>query len=83
MKLLIIILIGYLAYRSFRSCLLKNTMQQQNAMQGEAGGEIEDDMVKDPYCDVYITRRDGVHLRHAGEDLYFCSEECRDKYLER
>jgi len=83
MKLLIIILIGYLAYRSFRSWMLKNTMQQHQSMQGKAGPEIEDEMVKDPSCGVYITRRDAVHLRQAGEDLYFCSEECRDKYLER
>ena len=44
-------------------------------------GQIDDDMVKDPYCGVYFAKRDGVLLRHQGKDIYFCSEECRDNFL--
>jgi YHS domain-containing protein len=42
--------------------------------------EIDDEMVKDPFCGVYFAKRDGVLLRHQGQDLYFCSEDCRDKF---
>ena len=78
MKLLILVLIGYLAYRSLKSWVLNSS--QQHTMQGNAAGEIDDDMVKDPYCGVYFAKRDGVLLRHQEGDIYFCSEACRDKY---
>ena len=78
MKLLILVLIGYLAYRALKSWVLNSS--QQHTMQGNAAGEINNDMVKDPYCGVYFAQRDGVLLRHQGEDIYFCSEACRDKY---
>ncbi len=78
MKLLILVLIGYLAYRALKSWVLNSS--QQRTMQGNAAGEINDDMVKDPYCGMYFAKRDGVLLRHQGEDIYFCSEACRDKY---
>ncbi|MBW1889655.1 MAG: transcriptional regulator [Deltaproteobacteria bacterium] len=81
MKILILLLIGYLAYRSLKSWMLKGT--QQHSMTGNAAGEINDEMVKDPYCEVYFAKRDGVLLRHQGEDLYFCSEACRDKFIEQ
>jgi YHS domain-containing protein len=43
--------------------------------------EIDDVMVKDPFCNVYFARKEGIHLKFNGEDLYFCSTECRDKYI--
>lgn len=43
--------------------------------------QIDDVMVKDPYCEVYFPKRDGIHVRFNGQDLYFCSETCRDKFL--
>ena len=79
MKLLILVLIGYLAYRFFKSWIL--TSSQQSTVQGSTAEKIDDDMVKDPHCGVYFARRDGVTARHQGEDIYFCSEACRDKYL--
>ena len=78
MKLLILVLIGYLAYRSFKSWILNSS--QQSSVQGDAAAEIDDDMVKDPYCGVYFAKRDGVLLRHQGQDIYFCSEACREKF---
>jgi uncharacterized protein len=43
--------------------------------------KIDDVMIKDPYCNVYFPKRDGVQLRFRGEDLYFCSDACRDNFL--
>ena len=79
MKLLILVLLGSLAYRFLKSWIL--TGSQQSTVQGNAAAEIDGDMVKDPQCGVYFARRDGVVARHQGEDIYFCSEACRDKYL--
>ena len=78
MKLLILLLVGYLGYRAVKNWMAKSPAFQQTV--SGATGEIDDIMVRDPACGVYFPKRDGVHLRHDGEDLYFCSEACRDKF---
>jgi len=49
---------------------------------GKPAGEIDDVLIKDPVCDVHFLRRDGVHLKADGQDLYFCSPECKDKFVD-
>ena len=38
-------------------------------------------MVKDPVCGMYMDSRLAVRLQSRNEAFYFCSEECRNKYL--
>jgi YHS domain-containing protein len=40
-------------------------------------------MIKDPVCDVYFPKKDGVSLNYGGKEMYFCSIECRDKFLKQ
>ena len=80
MKLLILLLVAYLGYRGLKSWMAKN-MPTDNTVSGGASGEIDDVMVKDPFCEVYFPKRNGVRLRHHKEELFFCSVECRDKFL--
>ena len=42
---------------------------------------IDDVMVKDPQCEVYFPLREGVAATVDGKTEYFCSTECRDRYL--
>ena len=81
MRLLIIIGIAYLAYRALKSWMLQN-VSTEKTVTGETTGEIDDVMIKDPFCQVYFPKRNGVHLKADGEDLYFCSKECRDRFIE-
>lgn len=80
MKLLIIIIIFYLAYRAFKHRMAAHIIRGPKTS-NEPGMQIDDIMVKDPFCDVYFPRKSGVSLRIKGETLYFCSQECKDKYL--
>lgn len=81
MRLIIILLIIYISYRALKSWLFPNTSLGKKVF-GKRAGEIDDVMVKDPYCEVYFAKRNGVHLEVDGKDLYFCSTECRDKFIE-
>jgi YHS domain-containing protein len=81
MRLLVLLGLLYLCYRLLKSWLLKETSSQKTAF-GKKAGEIDDVMVRDPYCNVYFAKRDGVHLNIQGKDVYFCSTECKDKFLE-
>ncbi len=81
MRLLIIIGVAYLAYRALKSWMLQN-VSTEKTVTGETTGEIDDVMIKDPFCQVYFPKRNGVHLKADGENLYFCSKECRDRFIE-
>lgn len=69
----------YLGYRGVKSWVLKNL---EYAVSGHARTEIDDIMVQDPFCKVYFPRREGMPLNADGETLYFCSTECRNKFIE-
>lgn len=79
-KFLILFGVGYLLYRAVKSWMFPNNRPRKN-VSGEADRQIDDVMIKDPYCEAYFPRRDAVHLKLHGQDLYFCSKECRDRYL--
>ena len=78
-KFLILFGVGYLLYRSMRSWMFPASRSRKN-VSGQAADQIDDVMIKDPYCETYFPKRDAVHLNLGGNDLYFCSPECRDKY---
>ena len=40
-------------------------------------------MVKDPICGMYMDSRLAVRLDDRSEAAYFCSEECKSKYLNK
>lgn len=79
MRLLITIALIYLGYRAFKSWLTPRTTFRQT-VSGRTERNIDDVMVKDPYCNAYFPQRNGVPLTIDGKLLYFCSKECRDKY---
>ena len=80
MRYLIILGLIYFAYRTLKSWMLPGG-QSKTKVSREPAGEIDDVMVKDPYCEVYFPKRNGVHLKIEGKDMYFCSTECRDKFI--
>jgi len=80
MRLIFLLVLIYLCYRVLKSWMIQDKSPKKT-MFGKTAGEIEDDLVKDPFCEIYFSKRDGVHLKADGEDLYFCSPECRDKFI--
>jgi uncharacterized protein len=82
MRLLILLGIIYLCYRVFKSWMLQGGSPKK-AVFNKTAGQIDDVMIKDPFCEIYFPKKDGVHLRIDGKDLYFCSKECRDKFVEK
>ncbi len=42
----------------------------------QAGGELK----KDPVCGTYVSTAASLTRKVNGQLVYFCSEECRDKY---
>ena len=80
-RFVILAVVGYVAYRALKSWMFPNTSSSE-PVAGKKVGEIDDVMVKDPFCNVYFARKKGIHQRVDGKDYFFCSTDCRDKYLE-
>ncbi len=70
----------YGAYRSIKAITEKVVYTKNNS--GHVAKNSDDIMVKDPWCNVYFPKREGVCIRHEGQDLYFCSEECKTKFID-
>jgi len=51
------------------------------SVSSKTAAEIDDVMIKDPFCEAYFSKRNGIRLNFGGKDLYFCSNQCKDKYL--
>ena len=47
------------------------------------GSEKEaEELVQDPFCQAYVSKRIAVRRKIAGKDYYFCGERCLKNYLE-
>jgi YHS domain-containing protein len=42
--------------------------------------KTDNTMVKDPICGMYMDARLAIRLDNSNEPIYFCSEECRNKF---
>jgi len=82
MRLLILLGIIYIGYRAVKSWMLPGGSPKKTVFNTTAA-QMDDVMIKDPFCEIYFPKKDGVHLRTNGKDLYFCSTECRDKFVEK
>jgi YHS domain-containing protein len=74
---IIILIIGYLLFRFLRRFLSSPKLPERNPPR-----EIQDEMVQDPVCKVYLPKRQAKVLNvPKGTNYYFCSAECRKKFI--
>jgi uncharacterized protein len=68
-------ILAYLLYRIVKGVCSPKAKVHRGRPQG-----IVDEMVQDPLCKTYVPRRDSVRRVIQGEEVFFCSDECADKY---
>jgi uncharacterized protein len=44
-------------------------------------GEVSRKLVRDPVCGMHLAEGLALLERNAGEPVFFCSEECRNKFM--
>jgi len=44
---------------------------------------VLDELVKDPVCGVYCPKKEAISIKINGKTYYFCSKDCRDKFLDQ
>lgn len=79
-RFVVLALVAYVFYRALKNWMIGGRAAGSGRKQA-TGGEVDDVLIQDPVCHTYFAQRDGVHLHHEGRDLYFCSRQCRERYL--
>ena len=79
-RFIILFVVGYVFYRALKSWMFPNSPSDR-PIAGGAGREIDDVMIKDPFCEAYFPKRNAVTLNFGGQQLYFCSVACKDKFI--
>ncbi len=74
LRLVFLLLIGYALF-----LLVKSIIRGSLPRSRRPAGEVE--TFRDPVCGTFVTRGDAVVGRVAGKTIYFCSQECLEKYL--
>ena len=80
-RIIILAVVAYVFYRALRSWMYP-APDASKSVGDKNISQIDDIMIKDPFCEAYFPKRNAVHLNIGGEDLYFCSTECKDKYIQ-
>jgi uncharacterized protein len=47
------------------------------------GRDEVEELVQDPYCQTYIPKRSALKKNVAGSVLYFCGQECMERYFRK
>lgn len=75
LRVIILAILLYILYR-----LIKGAFKKERDIPGGRADGVIDEMVQDPFCRIYIPRRQAVRRVHEGNEMFFCSEECADKF---
>lgn len=70
-------LIAYLVYLVYRFFKAINQGSKQPRINKQPSGI----MVKDEACNTYLPKEDAIRVQFGGTDHYFCSQECKQKFL--
>jgi YHS domain-containing protein len=81
-KLLAIIAFFILLYYVARSLFSPQKPKPKKPVMGADGKAVNDVMVQDPACGVYLPKGDAIRAKIDGEIHYFCSDACMQRFKE-
>jgi uncharacterized protein len=78
LRILLYALLAYIIYKFIR---LYQVLTRKNSPRRQAK-PTSGLMVKDEVCNTYLPREDALKEIVGGKEYFFCSKECRQKFLE-
>lgn len=85
-RVLIIILLFYLIYRVLKGLMnpapLNRFKRPKTKRRTERDFDSEE-LIRDPNCGIYLPRKQGIAALIRGRVSYFCSQECKQQYIEK
>ena len=79
-RFFVFIILIYLLYRIIKSIGQTKSAGNENYQfkASPVGGE---DLVEDPVCHTYVPLSQAFRKEISGNDYYFCSKQCSEKYV--
>ena len=78
LRLIAIAVLAYIVMRLARRLLQAGAPRRDPRLDARAPEGA--DLVRDPACGVHVPRDSAIPERAGGEELWFCSERCREAY---
>lgn len=78
-KIILYAFLAFIIYWLYRFFKALNTGRKSPRVSKRPSGI----MVKDEMCNTYLPKEDALKADYAGKEYYFCSNECRQKFLEQ
>ncbi len=76
-----IILYALIAYLIYVIVKFYQSLKQSKKSRPKKSSKLSI-MVKDEVCNTYLPEEETIKEWHKGKEYYFCSHECREKFLE-
>ncbi|AEH44635.1 YHS domain-containing protein [Thermodesulfatator indicus DSM 15286] len=80
-RIILIIVLFLLIWFTIKAIWKDLRQARPKAKTSSSPPEVTDKLVKDPVCGVYCPRKTAYTAIWQGKVYYFCSEECRQKFL--
>ena len=77
-RLIFFLILAYLLYR-----VIKGFFRSAKQIHKSKSSGVIDEMVQDPLCKTYIPRREAFRKTLKGQEHFFCSKECADRFEAR
>jgi YHS domain-containing protein len=71
----------YLVYRVAKWIILSPGIKGRDAPGHQVAAAPGEDLVEDPYCHIYVPMSQAYKTTIDGQDVYFCSQKCLEKYM--
>ena len=82
LRLIIIGILLYLLYRLLTGPKKRAAKAGKFRQQGSAGSRaVQDVLVEDPVCHIYIPKGQAIELQHDHQMYYFCSNKCCEIFV--
>jgi len=75
---LILIVAGFILWKLFTGDKKRKKDQEKEEKENLV---VTGEMVKDPMCGAFVSKDGDIRVREGEKVHYFCSYECRDKYV--
>ena len=84
-RVALMVLALYVLWRACGRLLRSLGVMSEQHNRPEHSGHLNpvDELVQDPVCKLYVPRHEAIELRDRDARLYFCSEKCRDQYVQQ
>jgi YHS domain-containing protein len=78
-RLFLLLTLGYLISFLYRKLWKNNNFVNDNKTNNINEPE---EMKQDPVCKTYVPKSQAINYKTNNKTLYFCSEECKNKYID-